>query len=179
MTDATIVDDEPVHTWFELTYANYLVLPRSVLQSMPAWWQRRFVEMLEQLHGAYGQLDWPDYEVEAVDRVAFSDLTEVERLAAGYTVEPADPDDEDALDQWYSPDGDEVDHCHDTFARPRRDPIPHYNRGRTRIPLPDGGTLPPYRPTIEYELTEELGQLPQCRLLVDGVVRFSGHGEHP
>lgn len=41
---------EPIHLWFELSYASYLVLPRSVLQSTPIEWQRRFVECLEELN---------------------------------------------------------------------------------------------------------------------------------
>jgi hypothetical protein len=40
---------EPIHHWFELTYSNYLVLPRSILQSMPQDWQARFVRCLEEL----------------------------------------------------------------------------------------------------------------------------------
>ena len=47
--------DGPVHTWFELSYAHYLTVPRSVLQSMPVKWQKRFVECLEQLEETY---DW-------------------------------------------------------------------------------------------------------------------------
>lgn len=31
-------EPEPIHLWFNLTYANYLCLPRSVLQSMPQEW---------------------------------------------------------------------------------------------------------------------------------------------
>jgi len=34
----TTADPRPpcdIHTWFGLTYANYLVLPRTLLQSMP------------------------------------------------------------------------------------------------------------------------------------------------
>jgi hypothetical protein len=38
-----------IHTFFELSYANYLVLHRSVLQSMPTRWQVRFVKMLEEM----------------------------------------------------------------------------------------------------------------------------------
>lgn len=44
-----------VHHWFELSYAQYLTIPRSVLQAMPLEWQRRFVECLEQLDDA---IDW-------------------------------------------------------------------------------------------------------------------------
>lgn len=40
---------EPIHSWFELTYANYLAIPRSILQSMPQEWQARFVQCLEEL----------------------------------------------------------------------------------------------------------------------------------
>jgi hypothetical protein len=42
-------DIEPIHSWFGLTYANYLVIQRSVLQSMPLKWQNKFVECLEEL----------------------------------------------------------------------------------------------------------------------------------
>lgn len=38
-----------IHEWFELTYAQYLTVPRSVLQSMPIIWQEKFVGLLEEL----------------------------------------------------------------------------------------------------------------------------------
>jgi hypothetical protein len=47
--------DEPIHVWFELNYAQYLTIPRSVLQSMPLEWQSRFVACLEELDDA---IDW-------------------------------------------------------------------------------------------------------------------------
>ncbi|MDD5305007.1 MAG: hypothetical protein PHS14_18060 [Elusimicrobia bacterium] len=49
------LETEPIHNWFELSYAQYLTVPRSVLQSMPAEWQRRFVECLEELDSTF---DW-------------------------------------------------------------------------------------------------------------------------
>jgi hypothetical protein len=57
---------EAIHTWFGLTYASYLVLPRSVLQSMPDPWQAKFVTLLEEMQDAFGYLDWPGYRVNAV-----------------------------------------------------------------------------------------------------------------
>jgi hypothetical protein len=52
---------EPVHCYFELSYANYLVIPRTALQSMPLEWQKRFIECMEQLDEA---IDWrQNYEV--------------------------------------------------------------------------------------------------------------------
>src|ERR1700737_46041 len=42
-----------IHDHFGLSYANYLVLPRTLLQSMPEPWQARFVGMLEELNEAF------------------------------------------------------------------------------------------------------------------------------
>lgn len=47
--------DEPIHEWFELSYAQYLTVPRSVLQSMSKEWQDRFVKCLEELDE---KIDW-------------------------------------------------------------------------------------------------------------------------
>lgn len=77
---------DDIHGWFSLTYANYLCLPRSVLQSMPGEWQERFVGMLNELEARYGHLDWPEYTVSARKNGKFI-----------------------------------------------KDPIPHYNRGRTYV----------------------------------------------
>ncbi|MDE3022957.1 MAG: hypothetical protein KGI54_14055 [Pseudomonadota bacterium] len=43
-----VKDSGPIHYWFGLTYSSYLVLPRSILQSMPIEWQRKFVDLLEE-----------------------------------------------------------------------------------------------------------------------------------
>lgn len=52
-----IVDDpQPIHTYFGLTYASYLVLPRSVMQAMPVQWQTQMVKLLEQVEERYGGL---------------------------------------------------------------------------------------------------------------------------
>lgn len=40
--------DGPIHCWFNLTYASYAVQPRSVLQSMPVPWQKRFVALMNE-----------------------------------------------------------------------------------------------------------------------------------
>jgi hypothetical protein len=50
-----VIDPEPIHLWFELTYAEYLTIPRSVLQSMPVEWQERLVQCLEELDET---IDW-------------------------------------------------------------------------------------------------------------------------
>ncbi len=55
ITAGVIDGHEPIHEWFELSYAQYLTIPRSVLQSMPAAWQARFVACLEELDAT---IDW-------------------------------------------------------------------------------------------------------------------------
>lgn len=44
-----------IHLWFELSYSSYLTVPRTVLQSMPDEWQRRFTRCLEEMDAA---IDW-------------------------------------------------------------------------------------------------------------------------
>lgn len=54
-------DIEPIHGWFGLSYSNYLVLQRSILQSTPLEWQLRFVACLEELQEmAWGVEGQPD-----------------------------------------------------------------------------------------------------------------------
>lgn len=82
-------DAMDIHTYFNLTYANYLVIPRTLLQSMDEGWQERFVRLLNELNEAF------DY---------------IERADA-YRVTPYDP----------------------TTGKFAKEPVPHYNRGRTHI----------------------------------------------
>lgn len=63
------MDIESIHNYFGLSYANYLVLPRSVLQSMSDEWQKQFIVLLEQISEQFGT-DWePEggYRVLALD----------------------------------------------------------------------------------------------------------------
>jgi hypothetical protein len=60
--------DEPIHEHFGLSYANYLMLHRTLLQSMPLSWQRKFVALLGELAEAYAHLDDPvAFRVQPVD----------------------------------------------------------------------------------------------------------------
>jgi hypothetical protein len=38
-----------IHAFFGLTYSSYLVLPRTMLQSMPDKWQEQFVKLIEEI----------------------------------------------------------------------------------------------------------------------------------
>ncbi len=54
MTDA-IDMSEPISEWFELSYAQYLTVPRLVLQSMPIEWQRKMADLLQEMDDTF---DW-------------------------------------------------------------------------------------------------------------------------
>lgn len=54
---------DTVHSWFGLSYANYLVWPRSVLQSMPSKWQTKFVALATELADAISQDAFGEYWV--------------------------------------------------------------------------------------------------------------------
>lgn len=43
------MSDGPIHNWFELSYAQYLTVPRSVMEAMPVEWQERMTKCLEDL----------------------------------------------------------------------------------------------------------------------------------
>jgi hypothetical protein len=47
--------ESPVHEWFELSYAQYLTIPRSIMESMSNEWQERMVKCLEELNETF---DW-------------------------------------------------------------------------------------------------------------------------
>ena len=71
-------DREPVHAWFSLTHAQYLTIPRSVLQAMPREWQSRFVKLLEDLDDT---IDWRPgdgtcYRVQLVETDEDGNLTD-------------------------------------------------------------------------------------------------------
>lgn len=57
---------EPIHLWFGLTYSSYLVLSRSILQSMPIEWQDKFVALLDEARESFGHLTEPQYRVLAM-----------------------------------------------------------------------------------------------------------------
>ena len=63
--------------------ADYLVIPRSLAQSMPLRWQQVFVGLLADLHDAYGHLPWPEYRVVPSRWEIVADLDEGQLGVAG------------------------------------------------------------------------------------------------
>ncbi len=143
-------DKEAVQLHFSLSYANYLVLPRTLLQSMPAVWQARFVALLDELHEAFQHVPQAEaYDVTAGTVHEVGDLDDAQLKLLGIAKdwyrgeEPPDGLDAEDLAKWkevhedpegptYSRDGQELDSDHRVLI-PGEDPVPHYNRGRTFI----------------------------------------------
>jgi hypothetical protein len=131
-----------IHTHFGLSYANYLVLPRTLLQSMPAEWQHQMVVLLEQMDSAFEHVPQAEvYEVTAGEWMPVGDMTDAQLKAAGITQTRGnfatdDPADGDLYHR--ASDGAELSGTDEGFV-PGVDPVPHYNRGRTRVePRLDG-----------------------------------------
>lgn len=132
-----------VHEFFGLTYANYHVLHRTLLQSMPKEWQYKFVELMEELNQEFSHIKTaPYYEVQAATEGHVSDYS-TEDLEARFGITPSLPEpdmdeDPDGYDnwsyevEWLDRDGKPI-HGSGRFLVPMEDPVPHYDRGRTYI----------------------------------------------
>lgn len=125
--------DGPVHTWFSLSYANFLVWHRAHMQSMPLEWQERFVDLAEEMEAAYPDHAAVDYEVATVDRNYVGELTGAQMCQLGIT--RASDDEDENSEEWaaddprwgvyYDRDGRELT-GHDYVGIPAPDPVPHY-----------------------------------------------------
>lgn len=54
-----IVHNSPIHSWFELTYEQYLTVPRCVMEQMPVEWQQQMAALLTELDNTF---DWRPHE---------------------------------------------------------------------------------------------------------------------
>jgi hypothetical protein len=141
-TDPETTEHEAIHTWFGLTYSNYLVLPRTLLQSMPDLWQAKFVALLEEMQRAFAHVDQAEaYKVEAATEHELGGLTFREMSSLGISERETqctlDHDHGWGFDcdtAYVYDSAGEADMPGDRLVLlPCKDPVPHYNRGRTRI----------------------------------------------
>lgn len=51
--ECDVADDQAIHSYFSLSYDSHLVRSRSMLQSMPPEWQRKFVALLREFDDAF------------------------------------------------------------------------------------------------------------------------------
>lgn len=66
---------------------GYVVLPRSLAESMSLPWQQQLVNLLAQFHEAHRGLSWPVYRVVPSRYEKLTDLDEEQLAEAGYLVE--------------------------------------------------------------------------------------------
>ncbi|MDX3531190.1 hypothetical protein P1P75_33500 [Streptomyces sp. ID05-39B] len=134
------LERDAVHKHFGLSYANYLVIPRTLPQSAPQAWQARFVALLSQLETLFSHVPQAAaYDVTAGTSMLLDDMTDSQLHAAGIDVQGDDEDGPGAETRYHRrSDGAEL--CrNDSGFLPGKDPVPHYNRGRTRIEPRLGG----------------------------------------
>jgi hypothetical protein len=136
-TEITDLTGTDIHTWFGLTYSNYLVLPRTLLQSMPRGWQERFVVMLEELQAAFAHIETAEcYKVDAATEHELGELDDAQLRALGITrhddCEHLAGDDCDCRATYSSAERNDMDRSERVLI-PCADPVPHYRRGRTHV----------------------------------------------
>lgn len=66
---------------------GYVVVPRSLAESMPLLWQQQLVHLLAELQHAYGHLPWPIYRVVPSRTELLVDLDEEQLAEVGCLVE--------------------------------------------------------------------------------------------
>lgn len=111
----------PIHHWFGLSYSNYQVLPRVLMQSMPVEWQRRMVTCLEELHDAFSHIEHaPGYKVDPVDWHYPEDLSSQQCEALGITCD-------EQTGEYFDAVGNVLQGS--SVPVPAVEPLPHYRRG--------------------------------------------------
>jgi hypothetical protein len=138
ISDVRGIYAQDIHTWFGLSYANYLVLPRTLLQSMPAEWQHRFVGCLKEFDAAFaGVAQAHAYTVTPGNERELGGLRDDQLADLGFERKrtPCRCDDRECECPWtlyFDANGD----AHEAWERvvvPAYDPVSHYNRGRTKV----------------------------------------------
>jgi hypothetical protein len=66
---------------------GYVVLPRSLVESMPLPWQQALTQILAEFHQIHGHLNWPEYRVIPSRRERLVNLDEEQLAEVGHIVE--------------------------------------------------------------------------------------------
>lgn len=81
----------PLHDYFATQRpgadANYVVLPRSLVEAMPLPWQQHMTYLLSEFHQAFSHVTWPVYRVQPSRHEQLTDLDEEQLAEVGYLVE--------------------------------------------------------------------------------------------
>jgi hypothetical protein len=81
----------PLHEYFNTARpgadANYVVVPRSLMEAMPLPWQQHMTYLLSEFHQAFSHVTWPIYRVQPSRHEKLTDLDEEQLAEVGYLVE--------------------------------------------------------------------------------------------
>ena len=125
-------DDQAIHGFFGLSYSTYLVLHRSLLQSMPGDWQARFVALMEQMREAFRHVEQTEcYDLIPGTEALVNELSAEQMKQLGITCSL----DELAEEEQETFDG-EITYFSDREGREME--------GYERVVLPGAELLPPY-----------------------------------
>lgn len=137
--------DQCIGEYFGLAYVNYLVLPRTLLQSMPDDWQHQLTALLRQLDDAFDHVPKADrYIVRPAEEHEVGSLTPAQMAATGITSEEGpcrkahDHDTDHGTCQpgdavYTDASGREMPGWERVLVPLGRDPVPPYDRGRAYI----------------------------------------------
>lgn len=128
-----------IHDYFELSYANWLTLPRTLLQSMPSDWQKDFVELLDKFDEEMG---WAMHLIPATNVQVLKrspEMIEEREECENCEGSGEDENEEDGLCHECDSMGD-ISTGEERYETPEEvgeihSPIPHYQRGRIRVPM--------------------------------------------
>lgn len=175
--------DGPIHEHFSLSYANYLVLPRALLQSMPDAWQQVFVDRLDEMAAAFHHVPQAEgYEVITGTEHILNEMDDDQLAAAGVEVDRYGGEDPpDGLDHWALASWQEEHETEPTYHQvrtgremdggervivPGEDPVPHYNRGRTYV-APRPATNP--KPLDHFKVVHQAPTADSVQVVADEI----------
>lgn len=130
-----IDEQEPIHGFFGLTYSNYLVLHRTLMEKMPVEWQQQFVLLLREMEQRCRAIPQPsNFIVKAAVEHEVSQLNDRQMEIAGVSVERGEDD-----DVYWDAEAREIPSWHRVMI-PIEDPVPHYRDRQFKLPPTENET---------------------------------------
>lgn len=137
-------ESDRVHRYFELSYSTYLVMHRTLLQSMPDEWQNKFIDLVEEFDESFRYKNYRgSYLVRPAESTYYVELSDHAKKLNGITSSvdnlPEDISDEDwdaAHEEVLFWDADGTEHTSNervTVLIGVDDDIPPYDRGRAYV----------------------------------------------
>ena len=145
-------DKIDIDLYFGLSYTNYLILHRSILQSMPLDWQHRFTELMGEVEDAMGPVMREKMPSRYDIRILAREPQRITEYETCYDCEgegevmQANGDGGVHTERWIicpTCEGEQELEGEERWETPEEvgiidDPVPHYNRTRTQLDFETG-----------------------------------------